>query len=97
MIIRFIKRTSIVQIRNYFPNSNLEKINSWKHVKELIIANAKDKGGKLIEIGEDNKSKQEAKRRYYEQRKLSKRKEKASIANIQSLYDIVEMKKELKK
>ena len=97
MIIRFIKRTSIVQIRNYSPNSNLENIYSWKHVKDLIIGIAKEKDGKLIEIGEDRNSKQEAKTRYYKQRKLTKRKEKDSNACNQSLYDIVELKKELKK
>ena len=34
MIMRFYKRRRILQIKKYFPEAHIEKINSWKILKE---------------------------------------------------------------
>ena len=92
IIIRFTKPKSKRQLLKHFPAATLKKIISWKKQKGLITTLAKDIG-KIIEIGNDNCSKQYAKSLHYEERSFKKRGEKVSKSSNQSLYDIVELKK----
>ena len=92
---RFYKRRRIPQIQKYFPEAHIEKINSWKILKENmgdceIISN----GGKIHEIGEDIASKESSKTRYHQKKKaMTKSCDIESKQNIQRLLDIVEIKK----
>ena len=96
IIIRFTKPKSKRQLLKHFPVATLKKIISWKKQKELITTLAKDIG-KIIEIGNDNCSKQYAKSLHYEERSFKKRGEKVSKSSNQSLYDIMELKKRMDK
>ena len=95
---RFYKRRRILQIKKYFPEAHIEKINSWKILKENmgdceIISN----GGKIHEIGEDIASKESSKTRYHQKKKaMTKSCDIESKQNIQRLLDIVEIKKNSK-
>ena len=88
------KRRSILQIRNYFPNAKLEKINSWKGIKEKISGISIDKeDSKSFEIGEDSASKQAVRKRHYEQKKSLKRGDTVTSSHLRDLYDVVELQK----
>ena len=96
IITRFSKRLSTIQILNLFPDATLKKIKSWKKEKELITTTAKNIT-KIIEIGNDNASKQSVKLNHHEKRRSTKTYEKASKSSNQSLYEIVELKKQMGK
>ena len=96
IITRFSKRLSRLQILNHFPNATLKKITSWKNQKELITTSPKNIT-KIIEIGCDNVSKQSVKLHHHEKRMSTKTYEKASKSYNKSLYDIVELKKQMGK
>ena len=60
-----------------------------------MVRTAKDNDNcKIFEIGNDLFSKQASKSQYHEKRRSTKRYEKATSSSIQSLYDIVKLKKD---
>ena len=92
MIMRFYKRKSILQIKSYFPSAELEKIASWKIIKEKMCGiTINTKHAKIVEIGQDSGSKQAVRKRHYEQRKSTKNLEMVSASHNRRLYDIVEL------
>ena len=92
MIMRFYKRKSILQIKTYFPGAELEKIASWKIIKEKMCGiTINTKHAKIVEIGQDSGSKQAVRKRHYEQRKSTKNLEMVSASHNRRLYDIVEL------
>ena len=94
IIIRFAKPKSKRQLLNLFPDATTKKIDSWKKQKDLITSLTKEVS-KIIEVGYDNKSKQSVKLHHHEKRRSTKRREKASKSSNQSLYDIVELTKQM--
>ena len=96
IITRFSKPLSKRQLLKHFPDATLKKITSWKNQKELITTSTKNIT-KIIEIGNDKASKQSVKLHHHEKRMSTKTYEKASKSSNQSLYEIVELKKQMGK
>ena len=95
IITRFSKPLSKRQLLKHFPDATLKKITSWKNQKELITLTKNNGGCKIFEIGNDNVSKQSVKLHHHEKRISTKTYEKASKSSNQSLYEIVELKKQM--
>ena len=82
---RFYKRRRILQIKKYFPEAHIEKINYWKILKENMgDCEIISTGGEIHEIGEDIGSKESSKTRYHrKKRSMTKSCEIESKQNIQ--------------
>ena len=97
VITRFSKPLSKRQLLKHFPGAIFKKITSWKNQKELITLAKNNDSYKIFEIGDDNASKQSVKLHQHKKRMLTKTYEKASKSFNQSLYEIVELKKQMGK
>ena len=97
IITRFSKPLSKRQLLKHFPGAILKKITSWKNQKELITLAKSNDNYKIFEIGNDNANKQSVKLHQHKKRMLTKTYEKASKSFNQSLYEIVELKKQMGK
>ena len=97
IITRFSKPHSKRQLLKHFPGAILKKITSWKNQKELITLAKNNDNYKIFEIGNDNDNKQSVKLHQHKKRMLTKTYEKGSKSFNQSLYEIVELKKQMGK